>query len=188
MKQRTAVLLSVGLTAFVLVVIGAVAGLAAQEARGQEPTPAPTIDEAIREQLEAREAEYQAALEQANERLEEAYEQIEELKTEVPPTESPEQELYPISADLAVGLALNLAPGAKLERWPELVDFRGTVAYEILTTQGPVYISATDAILLHDGTVSGGGSGGGGGGGEHHDDDDDHEEEHEEEHEDEDEH
>lgn len=184
MKQRTAVLLSVGLTAFVLVVIGAVAGLAAQEARGQEPTPAPTIDQAIQEQLKAREAEYRAALEQANQKLEAAYQQLEEMKTEVPPTESPEQELYPISADLAVGLALNLAPGAKLQRWPELVDFRGTVAYEILTTKGPVYISATDAILLHDGTVSGGGSGGGGG--EHHDDDDEHEEEHEDEHEDED--
>jgi hypothetical protein len=121
-------------------------------------------------------------LEDANQDLEEAYETIEELRESQSPPEEPETVVYPISPDLAVGLALNLSPGSELKKWPELVDFRGTVAYEILLDHGPVYISATDAILLYDGTVNT--SGGSGGGGYH--DDDDYEEDDEDEPEDDD--
>lgn len=58
---------------------------------------------------------------------------------------------YPVSADLAAGLALNLAPGARLAGWPSLVDFQGTVAYEIILDRGPIYIDATTGRLLFNG-------------------------------------
>ena len=187
MKQRTTLFVSAGLTAFVLVVAGAVAGLAAQNPVNEEPTPVATIDAAVQELLDARESEYRVALEEANAKLEEAYDRLAEIQTAIPPTETPEERVFPVSAELAVGLALNLAPSAELERWPELVDFRGIIAYEVLLDRGPVYISATDAMLLYDGTVEVSVAAEAGGEGYYDDDDDEHEEHEEDEKDEEDE-
>jgi hypothetical protein len=150
MKHRTALIVSAGVTAFVLVVMGAVAGLAASGARAQEATQQATLDPAIEAQLQAREADYQAMLAEANTRLEDAYAKIEELQAQQPPAESDTQ-VYPISPDLAVGLVLNEYPGATLLRWPELVDFQGTVAYEIVLDRGKVYLGATNGAILWTG-------------------------------------
>lgn len=175
MKHRTALIVSAGVTAFVLVVMGAVAGLAASGARAQEPTPQVTLDPAIEAQLQAREADYQAKLAEANARLQDAYTKIEELQTQLPPPET-ESQVYPISPDLAVGLVLNEYPGAKLLRWPELVDFQGIVAYEIVLDKGKVYLGATNGAILWTGVNSQVNTSSGFGGGEH--------EEHEREHDD----
>lgn len=174
MKQRTAIILSVAVTAFLLVVTGAVAALAtegpAQSANASEPTLPPEIAD----QINQREEDYQAALQEANAKLEEAYQTIEAMQQDESPTEAPETAVYPVSPDLAVGLALNLVPGAKLQKWPELVNFQGTVAYEIILDKGVLYISATDAILLHNGAASNIASDDGGRfGGDHDDDHDD---------------
>lgn len=174
MRHRTVLILSAGLTAFLLVVVGAVAALATQGASGAAAAPTATLDPAIEAQLAARERDYQKALQEANTQLQAAYDKIEELQGGTP-TESAQTELYPISPELAVGLALNLSPGAKLLKWPDLVDFRGTAAYEIVLDSGPIYISATDAVLLYDGTVATVSTGRTA----FHDDDDEHEFEHE---------
>ncbi|HEX9795912.1 MAG TPA: hypothetical protein VGA52_02875 [Anaerolineales bacterium] len=183
MGQRTALFLSVGLTAFLLVAIGAVAAVAAQQAEGVGPAPAVELPPEIEAEWQVREAEYQQALEQANVQLAEAYETIAASGIAEPPAE-PQTAVYPVSAELAVGLALNLAPGSELRHWPELVDFRGTVAYEVLLDGGPVYISATDAILLYNGASSPPADDGGSYGEHDGDDDDEHEDEHEDEDED----
>jgi len=153
MKHRTALIVSAGVTAFVLVVMGAVAGLAAGGARAQEPTPQVTLDPALEAQLQAREADYQAKLAEANARLQDAYTKIEEMQTQLPPPET-ETQVYPISPDLAVGLVLNEYPGTKLLRWPELVDFQGIVAYEIVLDKGKVYLGATNGAILWTGVNS----------------------------------
>jgi hypothetical protein len=154
MKHRTALILSAGVTAFVLVVMGGVAGLAAGEARGQasapEKTPQATLAPEIQAQLQAREAEYQSMLTEANARLEQAYAKIDELQAQAP-TQDAETQVYPISPDLAVGLVLNEYPGTTLLRWPELVDFQGTVAYEIVLDRGKVYLGATNGAILWTG-------------------------------------
>ena len=177
MGQRTAVILSAGLTAFLLVAIGGVAALAAQQGEGVEPAVEVSMPPELEAAWQAREAEYSEALDQANQQLAEAYETIAAMDQAAPP-EQAETVVYPVSPELAVGLALNLAPGSELRKWPELVDFQGTVAYEVLLDHGAVYISATDAILLHDGTT--GGSSDVSGGYFEDDADDDHEHEDEE--------
>ena len=183
MKQRTAIILSIAITAFLLVLTGAVAALATDSPQPSSAAEA-TLDPALENQLKAREAEYQAALEEANSRLEEAYQTIEAMQQQTP-TEAPETTIYPVSPELAVGLALNLSPGSELEKWPELVNFRGTAAYEIILDRGPVYISATDAILLYNGTqTKATGSAANRYDDDEHDDENEHEYEEEDEHED----
>jgi hypothetical protein len=151
MKQKTAIILSIAVTAFLLVITGAVAALATDAPTQTAATSEATLPAEVADQIQQREADYLAALEDANAKLEQAYQTIEAMQTEQKPTEAVETTMYPVSPDLAVGLALNLVPGAKLQKWPELVNFQGTVAYEIILDKGAVYISATDAILLHNG-------------------------------------
>ncbi len=174
MNPKWTLLFAGGLTAFVLVVVGAVAGRAA--AQGANPDQTPTVaDPSVQAQFDQRDAAYQQTIDQANLQLEQAYQEIATLQAQVAPTEVPstssEADSYPISAELAVGLALNLSPGAKLQRWPELVDFQGTVAWEVVLDKGTMYLDATNAVLLYNGAAfvssSSGGGGGGGGGGEH---------------------
>lgn len=168
MTQRRALSLAAGLTAFVLVVLGAVFG-GPMIAQAASPTGA--IDAAAAAQLQEREAAYRQLLERANSQLQQAYDQIAQLQAGTP-TDAAVTATYPVSADLAAGLALNLAPGARLVRWPSLVDFQGTVAYEIILDRGPVYIDATTARLLFNGTSrTANASLAGGFDGEHEDDD-----------------
>ncbi len=61
-------------------------------------------------------------------------------------TESPVQAA--LSADVAAQIALNVAPGASLTKTPELVNFQGTVAYEVLLDQGAVYVDANSGKVL----------------------------------------
>lgn len=183
MNPKWTLLFAGGLTAFVLVVVGAVAGRAAAQGANTIQTPT-AMDPSVQAQLDQRDAAYQETIDQANKQLEDAYQQIATLEAQVAPTPTDQAasvaDTYPISAELAVGLALNLSPGAKLKRWPELVDFQGIVAWEVVLDKGTMYLDATNAVLLYNGaasvnnTSSGGGGGGGGGhdDGEHEHDDD----------------
>jgi uncharacterized membrane protein YkoI len=84
---------------------------------------------------------------------------------------------YAVSPDLAVTLALSAAPGATLTRQPELVDFQGTAAYEVMLDRGAVYVDANTGQVLYNSAANVASSGGHGGehedgeheGGEHDD-------------------
>jgi uncharacterized membrane protein YgcG len=165
MNAKWTLVFAGGVTAFVLVVIGAVAGRASADNGAPTPT-ATTVDPAVLQQLDERDAAYRQMIDQANQQLQEAYQKIATLEATQPaPTQESVTQTYPISADLAVGLALNLAPGSRLVRWPELVDFNGTAAWEVILNSGTMYLDATNAVLLYNGVGSSSGSSGGGGGG-----------------------
>jgi uncharacterized membrane protein YkoI len=90
--------------------------------------------------------------------------------TEAPAPTAPPAPSYAVSADMAVTIALNAAAGATLTRQPELVDFQGTVAYEVLLDRGAVYVDANGGQVLYNGAAAVASSGGQGGdhkGGEH---------------------
>jgi uncharacterized membrane protein YkoI len=90
--------------------------------------------------------------------------------TPVPAPTAPPAPTYPISPDMAATIALNAVPGATLTRQPELVDFQGAVAYEVILDRGAVYVDATSGQVLYNGaatTASSGGHGGEHEGGEH---------------------
>ena len=144
MTQGRALRIAAGLTAFVLVVLGAVF---AGPVIAQAASPGDS-GEAAAAQMQERDAAYRQMLEQANSQLQDAYDQLALLQAGTP-TADPGS--YPVSPDLAAGLALQLAPGAKILSGPTLVDFRGTVAYEIILDHGAIYIDATNARLLYMG-------------------------------------
>jgi len=90
--------------------------------------------------------------------------------TAVPAPTAPPAPAYAVSPDMAATIAMNAAPGASLTRQPELVDFQGTVAYEVTLDRGVVYVAANNGQVLYNGAVVTAASGGHGReheGGEH---------------------
>ncbi len=54
-----------------------------------------------------------------------------------------------LSAQQAAQVAMNLVPGASLTRTPELVNYNGTVAYEVMLNQGTIYVDANSGQVLN---------------------------------------
>jgi len=184
MIKKNALLVASALTAFVLVMIGGVAGrLSASAAASNEEvqTASVSVDpQALAGVLQEREGAYRQLIEQAN--------QI--LIADAAATATPAAPTYPVSADTAVAIVLTTVRGAALQSPPELVDYMGAVAYEVSLDRGLVYVDANTGKILANGaipqvvvkTVESSSGGGGGGGGDHDDDHEEHEDEHEEDH------
>ena len=124
MKRRTGLMIAAALTAFILVFIGAVARLFTPD------SSAPA--QAAAQEVEA--AQPPAALSAP--------------ASESAATSAPAQ-AYPISPDQASQQASTVAPpGAQMLRAPELVDYNGTVAYEVPFDGGNVYVDANTGQVL----------------------------------------
>jgi uncharacterized membrane protein YkoI len=153
MSQRIALTVSVGLTAFVLVFIGAAIHIGRQ---AQSAAANPTLDPQLVAQLQAREAAYQAMIAQANSQYQ---------ATAPASTSTPAQEptvTYPISPELAASIALSVAPGSSLVQNPVLISFQGAVAYEVTLNTGRVYVDANSGQILFNGADINSGGGGSG--------------------------
>lgn len=61
--------------------------------------------------------------------------------------------MYAITAKEAAAFALRAAPGAALIGTPELVDFQGKVAYEVVLSLGKVYIEPNLGDVLYNGAA-----------------------------------
>jgi hypothetical protein len=206
MTQKTALILSVVLTAFLLVVGGGVIAQVSQPESASAAVPtaapvvtAPSIDVTaqMQELMQQREAQYRQLLDQANRRLTDmntqlaaaqVAQQAAPARTAVPvaaaPAAQPAAPQIALSSDAARDIAVRAANFATMIRTPELVRFEGKVAYEVGFTRGVVYIDAGNGAVLFNGTQ---GRGGGqssaqpsSSGGEH---ESEHESEHEGEHE-----
>jgi uncharacterized membrane protein YkoI len=73
------------------------------------------------------------------------------------PTAAPVQNKepsYAVSPQSAAAVAVNSAPGSSLMSTPSLVNFQGTVAYEVLLDTGPVYVNANTGAVLYNGAAS----------------------------------
>ncbi|MGD0173898.1 MAG: PepSY domain-containing protein [Anaerolineales bacterium] len=145
MSQRIALFLSVALTAFVLVFIGAAISI---RQWGQAATASPTLDPQLLAQLQEREATYQAMIDQANAQLQATDPAASATSTLAP---EPTATQYPVSPDLAIYLAQSAAPNSYLVRLPELVSFQGAVAYEVTFNTGKIYIDANSGQILYNG-------------------------------------
>ena len=183
MIRKNALLMASALTAFVLVLIGGIAGKLSGVASAEEAQPTAAsvaVDEAaLATVLQQREGAYRDLIDQANQLL---------AATAVAP-----EAVYPVSADTAVAIVLTTVRGGELTGPPELVDYMGAAAYEVSLVQGLVYVDANTGKILANGAIpqvvvveeDDDGGGGGGGGSSYsdddHDDDDEHEDEHEEE-------
>jgi uncharacterized membrane protein YkoI len=177
MKQHTLLGIAAALTAFVLVVIGALAGQMSQTGAPVAadtvivPTEAPVsapvaLDPTVEALIREREAAYQQALAEANRRLAEANRHLEAANRQIaqqtnqqqsaPAAQNPAsaqnpapaQPTYPISIEQAQTIALSLANGATLTKPAELVRYQGTPAYEVIFDRGAVYVDAQSGAVI----------------------------------------
>jgi uncharacterized membrane protein YkoI len=177
MKQHTLLGIAAALTAFVLVVIGALVGQVSQIGAPVAtdtvivPTEAPVsapvaLDPTVEALIREREAAYQQALAEANRRLAEANRHLEAANRQIaqqtnqqqsaPAAQNPAsaqnpapaQPTYPISTEQAQTIALSLANGATLTKPAELVRYQGTPAYEVIFDRGAVYVDAQSGAVL----------------------------------------
>ncbi len=174
MKQSTLLGIAAAMTAFVLVLVGALAGQLTQPGASVTPavveaTAAPTdatvvLDPTVEALIREREAAYQRALAEAQQRLAEANRQLEEANRQIAQQQAVQQPVQAstsqgsapataasapaVSADQAQAIALNLAQGATLVRPAELVLYQGVPAYEVIFATGAVYVDAQNGAVL----------------------------------------
>ncbi len=149
MSQRIVLFFSITLTAFILVILGAVIGLGRQVPAASVD---PTLDPQLAAQLQAREAEYQALIEQANAQLSAAGSTATPDAAQA--SNQPATPAYPVSPDTSASIALQAVPNSYLIQTPDLVSFQGTVAYEVTLNSGLVYIDATTGQILYNSALA----------------------------------
>jgi hypothetical protein len=174
MIHRKALMLSIGVTTFLVVLVGGV--YAAYARAGEEQPVEMTVEEMLEDPevqavLREREAAYQQMIDEANQRLEAQAAEQEQVQEQE--QAEPETEEYPISVGLAVALGQDALDGGTLIRNVELVSVNGRAAYELIFDRGEVYIDAISGAILYNSSAS---EQMASRSGSDHDDDDDHEE------------
>jgi uncharacterized membrane protein YkoI len=181
MTQRIALIVSAVLTAFLLVIGGAVAARlssspqpaeaapVATTAPNSTPVPAPDINAQVEAIIQERETQYRALIQQANDRLQQAYEQqaaaqaaanqaAARAATVNTRSTAPAAQAAPavaVSADSAAAIASGVAYNNQaMVRAPELVLFQGQVAYEVVFKHGSIYVDANSGQVLFNGTTN----------------------------------
>ncbi len=144
MKPKTTLLVSIALTAFVLVIVANVVSSASAQGGSSIFGDDPQLQQAILD----REATYNQMLEEANNRIVELQAELDKQQGSVNDSEikvTPEQAIQ-----IAEGAA---AFGATYLGNPELVSFEGAVAYEVPYQEGNIYIAADTGEVLFNGTL-----------------------------------
>jgi uncharacterized membrane protein YkoI len=145
MSQKFILMLALSLTAFVLVIGGALVGWSLHPV---DSAASPTASE-IQQVYAQREQEYQARLAEANRALTAAY----AAENSPPPSgqvkiAQPTAPSANITSSEAMLVAALSAPGAKIYSMPELVNLQGRLAYEVNFDQGVVYVDAQNGAIL----------------------------------------
>lgn len=142
MKTSKTLLLSVFITAVILVVAGSVVSARLSN-----------------NQAAAREEQYRQLIEQANQQITQANQDIVSLQeklsqTQPQPGGSPAEPQAAVSAEQAAEVARAQAEaGQDMQKAPELVSFEGKAAYEVLFANGSIYVDANSGQVLFNGTV-----------------------------------
>ena len=152
MKTRMLLLVSVFLSAAVLTVIGGIVSMAG----GQNAYQATATAQTNADMQATLAANYQSLLDQANQTINQANSEINNLQTQLQQqsgtpaaaTTTP----YPILADQAGAIANNVT-GEVMEKIPRLVNYNGQAAYEVVFSNGNVYVDAASGAILYNGVA-----------------------------------
>ena len=162
MNRRTALILSAGITGFLMMSMAGIvatttanaADITANQAVVTE-VPAIAVSAVAEDETAAqREADYRELIDEANQRIQQANAQIEKLKIQLQQARSAnaaqtdQNTQYKVSPDVAAQFVLSVASGASLQADPELVDLNGRVAYEVVLDVGTVYVDANTGRVL----------------------------------------
>lgn len=150
--QKPALWISVGLTAFMLITLSSVLqNVSAANGAGQNVSGAsstgltPEIEALIAE----RESKYIEMINQANAQLTLAQQSL------TTPSDASGPLATQFSPEQAIEAAEDVAlSGATRTGEPMLVNFEGTVAYEVPYEYGNIYVDATTGELIFNGTIS----------------------------------
>lgn len=138
MSKRVVLFTSIFLSVLLLAIAGGV--VKAVSARQQTAT----INADLQQQIDAREAEYAQAINQANQ-------QIQQLNDQINLQSEPEKDKG-ISPEEAALIALQTTGfDQALLQVPELVSFEGNSAYEIRLTDGTIYVDSVSGSVLFNG-------------------------------------
>lgn len=152
MFQKPALWISVGLTAFMLFTLSSVLqNVSAASGPGQTAPSASTsgLTPEIGALIAERESQYIEMINQANAQLTQAQQALTVAPSSADPGAtrfSPEQ-----AVEVADAAALS---GATRSGEPTLVNFEGTVAYEVPFDYGNIYVDATTGELIFNGTIN----------------------------------
>lgn len=148
MFQRTGLIIAVILTAFVLVVGGAIVG------RRTQPEKPPAETAAVQVLME-RETAYQDLARQANERLQQAYANLQaQAQAHAQAQATAASPAVVFSPEQAANIALQVAPGAVLMGIPVLVNFQEALAYKVSLSTGVVYVDANSGQVVYNGIMT----------------------------------
>jgi hypothetical protein len=148
MVQKSALLLSIGLTAFIVFLMSGLLQVFAAEPG--VASAATEISPEVSQLISEREAAYIETINLANQQLLEAQTALDAQGTSSGVSAgtaiSPEQ-----ATEIAFGSALS---GSALTGEAQLVNFEGLVAYEVPFSLGNIYIDATTGELVFNGTIN----------------------------------
>ena len=153
MKPSKVMLVSVFITAAILIVVGGITSLAF----ARQPTGQAASTEDV-QAVQQREEQYNQLIQQANQQLDQANAQLQALQSKVEElqqgAEAPAQSAVGFSADQASEIARQVAGKGRISvATPELVSFEGKTAYEVVFNQGSIYVDAQNGAVLFNGTV-----------------------------------
>jgi uncharacterized membrane protein YkoI len=138
MNKRMVLFTSIFLSVFLLVVIGGV--VKTVTARQSQAAISPNLQA----QIDAREAEYAAQIEAANQQIRLLSEQVQ--------GQQPVNESSKISPENAATIAIQTAGEDELLlQLPELVSYEGKTAYEVQLTDGVLFIDSVSGEILFNG-------------------------------------
>lgn len=156
MKQKTALFIAAGATTLTLLGAGAVVRIVSvqpQQAAAQAASTTSPIVTLAAPANDATAQQYKQLIEEANRRIQTLKDENATLRQQLEAAQGEDTTSAPaadtISADAAAQAALNLAPGAQLMSTPELVDFRGVTAYEVVLDAGTVYVDAASGQPIY---------------------------------------
>jgi uncharacterized membrane protein YkoI len=146
MKSNLTMLVSAFLTASILTVIGGIVTLSGN----QQNTLANASTQASLQQATTA-ANYQNLLDQANQTINQANTEILSLQSQLQQTPGTSNSTpYPVLPDQASAIASNVA-GEVVTATPKLVNYNGKAAYEVIFTNGNVYVDANNGDVLFNG-------------------------------------
>ena len=162
MRQRMIIFISIFISAVVLIVIGGVSTNVFAQKNASQTASATDVVQAY----QTREAAYEQLVTEANQKLELANNNLQTMQNQITALQSQIQANNPSTGSTMqpVSTAISATDAAQIaetvsgdmippDKTPELVNFQGDTAYEVVFSKGSIYIDAQTGKVLFNGTV-----------------------------------
>jgi uncharacterized membrane protein YkoI len=147
MKSKLAIVISAFITVMILTVILGITSVISKGTTAVAASSQPSTFDATKE------AQYQQLIAQANQTIQQANQEIASLQAQNQALANPTATAYAFSADQAATIATSATGGTPLQT-PTLVNYTGNVAYEVVFSNGKVYVDANTGKILYNGVAA----------------------------------